>query len=133
MYPEIKFGAAQVGEPGDLTVYAEASTVTGASLPDGTYSWTFDGVEESGPVSTHGKRYHTFARAGVHTVTLSVLLFGMAGEISCTTDTSSDKQLQVSLNDAQRFTSRAAETRGTSRLQPKRHTRPSGNHRRPGP
>ncbi len=101
VYPEIQFGAAQVGEPGDLTVYAEASTVTGASLPDGTYSWTFDGVEESGPVSTHGKRYYTFARAGVHTVTLSVLLFGMAGEISCTTDTSSDKQLQISLNDAQ--------------------------------
>lgn len=52
-------------------------------LPEGTYIWTFDATEDSGPMASHSSRSYSFTQPGRHTVTLAILLAGTVNPVSC--------------------------------------------------
>ena len=83
VYPRIYFTVEPADGPGDLTVHTYAYTLGGHSLPDGNYTWSFDGEEDSGPMATHWERWHTFAPGSLQVVTLSVTLAGLATPLGC--------------------------------------------------
>ena len=95
VYPPLVFTAEQVGDESELKIIAQASTLTGEPLPQGEYQWQFDAVEESGPVATHGWRYFRFSQAGVHTVTLTVLLAGMTSDVACDAQETQTAKLNI--------------------------------------
>ena len=83
VYPDIQFDVQTSEDVNDLTGRAYALTVSGPPLPDGTYIWTLDGVEDSGPMATHHERFYTFSPNQVHVLTLSVVLAGFSGPVAC--------------------------------------------------
>ena len=83
VYPDIQFDVQTGEDVNDLTGRAYALTVSAAPLPDGTYIWTLDGVEDSGPMATHHERIYTFSPNQVHVLTLSVVLAGFSGPVAC--------------------------------------------------
>ena len=86
--------------PASVIVAANARTVGGDPLPDGVYTWAFDGVEESGPMATHQQQSHLFSGGGLHAVTLSVLLSGISGPVACKTIPAGTEQAQVIIDPA---------------------------------
>ncbi len=83
VYPTVVFTINPLEGPRPLNVTCTASTVNGDALPDGTYTWSFDGAKDSGSMNTHKQRTRTFSSAGPHTISLSLLLAGIASEVSC--------------------------------------------------
>ncbi len=97
VYPRIEFTMTPTEGVRPLEVQVTAQAIGDYNLPEGTFTWTFDGESESGSVTTHGTRNHVFTTAGRHTVALSVLLTGMLTPVSCTIagDLSSERDLGV--------------------------------------
>jgi hypothetical protein len=83
VYPEVEFTLSALDGPRPLAVTLSANTIGGDPLPDGTYMWTVDGVEDSGLKSTHNQRNVVFNTAGQHTVSLALTLAGISGAIGC--------------------------------------------------
>lgn len=83
VYPTVVFDVAPLSGQRPLNVTCTATTVNGAPLPEGTYVWAFDGVEDSGTMNTHKQRSRTFSSAGPHTIRLSLILTGLAAPVSC--------------------------------------------------
>lgn len=80
-----------------LTVELTALTADGTPLPDGEYAWLINGVEESGPVGTHGIYSRQFTAAGTYSITLAVTLAGATAPLGCerTQDGDEAKVVQV--------------------------------------
>lgn len=93
VYPQVRFGVETLDERG-LSVRCFAVTLGGDPLPDGTYVWRFDDVEDSGLMSTHSERTHTFADAGIHTISLTIILAGLQGPIACRSIDDSELQIR---------------------------------------
>lgn len=91
VYPDVRFVVdPTAGAPG-LTVRAQAYTVGGGPLPDGTYTWSFGDETRAGPVTTHADMRYTFRRPGPHRVRLTLTLLGFMIEAGCSqTGVSSD-------------------------------------------
>ncbi len=83
VYPQVLFDIEVIAESPQLTIRAWAFTNDRAGLPDGTYRWQFDDVEESGPMATHATREHSFSSAGTHVISLTLMLSGLAAPVSC--------------------------------------------------
>jgi len=66
-----------------LTVDLTALTPDGEPLPDGEYTWIINGVEESGPVGTHGIFSRQFTTAGTYSIALAVTLAGASAPLGC--------------------------------------------------
>jgi len=98
--------AAEGAEPSDLvegptplTVTCTVSPVEGTELPEGTYTWLFDDVEDSGPVSTHAERDHVFVAVGRHTVGLMFTFAGATVPLSCVSSGTGDGRVGVIVTD----------------------------------
>ncbi len=83
VYPLVYFALDVYEGDAPLTVVGHAFTMTGDSLPDGEYRWSWGDLEEGGPVATFGERAHTFVQSGTYTVKLSILLAGLTQPIGC--------------------------------------------------
>ncbi len=84
VYPEVLFDVEVIAESPQLTIRTWAFTNDRAGVPDGTYVWHFDDVEESGPMATHATREHTFAgNSGTHVISLTLILAGLSSPVSC--------------------------------------------------
>lgn len=86
VYPLVQFSVTPTDGQRDLQVTVTAHTVGDFPLPEGTYTWSFDGVTESGPLSTHTTRTRAFTTGGTHTIGLAVLFAGLAGSTTCRAD-----------------------------------------------
>ena len=60
-----------------LTASVTAFILNSGSLSGGTYTWTFDGVEEIGKIDTHATTSHSFSKGGIHAIALSLTVGGL--------------------------------------------------------
>lgn len=95
VYPQVHIALDVVDGPRDLSVRATASTLDGSPLPDGVYTWSYDGVKESGPLSTHASRELIFRRGGVHALALTITIAGLSGPIACRDESGETAQVTV--------------------------------------
>ena len=83
VYPVVQFDVDPREGRCPLDVVGGTSTVNGAPLPEGTYTWKFDDFVDAGPMNTHKQRAYVFSSAGVHTVTLTLTLAGLTSPVAC--------------------------------------------------
>lgn len=83
VYPAVRFRAEPLEDGRPLKVAAEAYTLDGSPLPEGTYEWRFDEQPDVGPKDSHHAREHVFAGGGRHMISLSLALAGMAQPAVC--------------------------------------------------
>ncbi len=85
------------GDP-PLTVTCTASTIQGGSLPEGGYTWSFDGVPEDSLMADNARRTHVFQKGGFHTVTLTVSLLGLSVPVGCVSKRTGTLEERVAVN-----------------------------------
>ncbi|MCH7702614.1 MAG: carboxypeptidase regulatory-like domain-containing protein, partial [Planctomycetes bacterium] len=68
---------APLDGPRPLIVVCVAATIDGQPIPEGTFTWMFDGVPETGPTDTYAIRTHSFTSACSHTVALALTVSGL--------------------------------------------------------
>lgn len=81
VYPDVYFLVAPLEGSAPLQVRAYAATADGGPLPEATYSWSFDGQIEEGPLATHADRTRTFVAGGEHAVRLSLTIAGFSSAL----------------------------------------------------
>jgi hypothetical protein len=82
-FMDIQFSLTPSDGPAPVMVQCTAFRPDGLPLPNGLYTWIFDGIEELGPVNTHGTVSREFLSSGAHVVTLSFALEGTTTPVAC--------------------------------------------------
>ncbi len=79
----LAFACSPIDGQRNLSVTCTVSTLDGSPLPEGLYSWDFDGEVSEGGVQTHSSAEHVFTTGGLHVVTLTLTIAGVASSIEC--------------------------------------------------
>jgi hypothetical protein len=74
--PPIMFTVEPVSGSRPLTITGTAVPRAGTVLPEGTYTWSLNGLKDSGPLETHGRRSCVLDAGGRYTVALQVQVPG---------------------------------------------------------
>lgn len=82
VYPAIYFVVEPMQGSAPLSVHAYAAAADGGALPDATYTWSFDGQTEEGPLATHWERTRTFSAGGEHVVKLTLTIAGFSSVLA---------------------------------------------------
>ncbi len=84
--------------PGErpLTVTCSAPSMPFDGSLEGTYTWTVDGIEHSGPTATHAERTFVLKTAGIHIITLSLAIPGMV-PVSCVNSNTNTGEIYITV------------------------------------
>lgn len=80
--PYVQFAVDPRSGARPLTMTCKASVVGSGTLPKGTYTWTVDGVADSGSLETHAQKSYVLKDPGPHSISLKYTLTGRS-PISC--------------------------------------------------
>ncbi len=95
--PEMRFRVDAVSGPRPIELTVQAVYGNGLPLPDGTYTWSVNEYEDSGPAATHGRRSGTLSGGGSHVVTLRYTPPDGSEEIVCRNTQSGTTQYVVTV------------------------------------
>jgi hypothetical protein len=83
--------------PAPLTVICEVVPAEGEKPPEGTYAWVIDGVEDSGPPTTHAELTHVFSGVGTHTGAFRLTPSGGNFPLACASTTDGASEVVVTV------------------------------------